>query len=468
MFALFRLHLRLCRVGDKKVRPRLHVVLAPAAASTSPSGGLRLIFRRYTHSMIGMKWLRGGLVVGVGILLSAGGARAQGGSIGTGLGNPAPAGRAGTPAGVEEKDELRDFHRAIALQATSEQTAQFREVIKRTDAAGRALDDWSKGTDSARSGALQQAIDAAQAEMAKFVAGFSETQKAGLKELTAKLVKTQAELSEQEKALEAGGALDGLRKSFANFRAQQESMAVEMGIVVSEGADEVAFTIPPRRSSVTIAGQTVAVTTSAVITRSQDAGADVGYKVEANTDLSEVQENLGAILGALMNKDDRCGERIFIQEAGIDPDIPVGRAMARLHYERWVCGAGYGRREMTEGNATVMMKLSAGVGENGQVKISADDMQVEAEKFLVELIRSGGLGDALRDKMTGVVAAGITSLKAELPPAGDATTRSARFVSPRAGMLSAVVGGEMRLTGEQVKVFAEQLKERAGAQARKQ
>jgi len=400
------------------------------------------------------------------MLVLAGGAVAQ---FGAGL--PAatpPVGRAGTPSGVAEKDELQGFHRAIALQATSEQTGEFREVTKKTDAAGRSLDDWAKAPDSARAAAVRQALDAAQAGTGKFVAEFSEAQKSGLKELTAKLTKAQSELGEQEKALEAGGAADGLRKAFANFRALQESVAVEMGIVISEGGDEVAFTIPARRSSVTIGGQTVGVTTSAVITRTPGANAGGLYKVEASTDLSEVQENLGAIMGALMNKDDRCGERIFIQEAGIDPDIPVGRAMARLHYERWVCGPGYGRREMTEGNATVVMKLSAGVGEKGEVKISADDMQVEAEKFLVELIKTGGLGDALRNKMTGAVAAAITGLKAELPPAGEATTRSAGFVSPRAGMLSVVVGGEMRLTDEQAKAFAEQLKERAAAQARKQ
>ncbi|HTR24569.1 MAG TPA: hypothetical protein VMI10_11345 [Terriglobales bacterium] len=413
-----------------------------------------------------MKWLRGGLVLGVGILLSAGSALAQ---FGAGL--PAatpPVGRAGAPSGVAEKDDLQGFHRAIALQATSEQISEFREVIKKTDAAGRALDELGKGSDAARLAAVRLAIDAAQAETGKFVGGFSEAQKNGLRDLSSKLAKAQSELDEQQKALEAGGAAEGLRKGLANFRAQQENLAVEMSIVISQRTDDVAFTIPARRSSVTIGGQTVGVTTSALITRAREAGSEGVYSVEASTDLAEVQENLGTIMAALMNKDDRCGERIVIQEAGIDPDVPAGRAMARLHYERWVCGAAFGRREMTEGNATVVMKLAVGIGENGQVKISAENSQVEAEKFLAEMIKSGELGDALRNKIAGAVTAAVTTLKAELPPAGEATAGSARFVSPRAGALGVVVDGEMRLSDEQAKAFAEQLKERAGAQARKQ
>ncbi len=354
----------------------------------------------------------------------------------------------------------------MALQATSEQTAEFRAVVTKTEAADRAMDELAKSSDSAHGAAVRQAVDAAQAEMGKFVAGFSPAQKAGLKEITAKLMRAQSEVDAQEKALEAGGAADGLRKAFANLRAQEDNLAVEMGIVISEGAEEVAFTIPARKSSIKLGGQMVGVTTSAVITR---ASGDGLYKVEATTDLAGLQENIGAIMGALMNREDRCGERVRVKEATITPEIPMAVAMARLHYERWVCSPGYGgTREMTEGNATVEMKLTAGVGENGQVRVAAEMMQVEAERFFADLLKSGTLGEELREKMAGAVMAAVGNLKAELPAAGEATTRSARFASPREGELSVVLDGEMQMTEEQAKAFGEQLKERAGASARKQ
>lgn len=400
----------------------------------------------------------------VGMVVWAAGAVAQ---IGAGIPSaPTPVGRAGAPSGVDDKDELQGFHRAMALQATSEQTAEFRAVVTKTEAADRAMDELAKSSDSAHGAAVRQAVDAAQAEMGKFVAGFSPAQKAGLKEITAKLMRAQSEVDAQEKALEAGGAADGLRKAFANLRAQEDNLAVEMGIVISEGAEEVAFTIPARKSSIKLGGQMVGVTTSAVITR---ASGDGLYKVEATTDLAGLQENIGAILGALMNREDRCGERVRVKEATITPEIPMAVAMARLHYERWVCSPGYGgTREMTEGNATVEMKLTAGVGENGQVRVAAEMMQVEAERFFADLLKSGTLGEELREKMAGAVMAAVGNLKAELPAAGEATTRSARFASPREGELSVVLDGEMQMTEEQAKAFGEQLKERAGASARKQ
>lgn len=408
----------------------------------------------------------GGLVAG--LLLTAG-AMAQ---FGAGLpaSTPQPVGRAGAPSGVEEKDELGGFHRAIALQATSEQTAEFRALMKKTEAAGRELDEWAKGSDSAHVAAVRQALDAAQADMGKFVADFSPAQKTGLKDITAKLARAQSDLGEQERVLGTSGTVDAVRKALANFRAQQDSLAVEMGIVISEGAEEVAFTIPPRKSSLRLGGQPVGITTSAVITRPRASLAGDGvYKVEATTDLAELQENISAILSALMDKEDRCGERIRVKEATITPEIPAGRAMARLHYERWVCSPGYGgTREMTEGNATVVMKLTAGVGENGQVKVAAETVQVDAEKFFADMLKSGPLGADLREKISSVLAAGVANLKTDLPAAGEAATRSARFASPREGELSVVVDGEMRMSEEQAKAFGEQLRERAGASARKQ
>jgi hypothetical protein len=436
--------------------------------------------RRYTlRIMSSIRWAKyggsflGAAVVGSGLLGFAGSLLAQrggGGSIGGGGATT----NVGRPGGVEEKDELRGFHRAIAVQATSEQIAQFREIVKTTEAASRELDQAVSGQDAqasaknaeewgARASAVRQSLDTARTETGKFVNGFSLGQKTGLKENTAKLMKAESELGEQEKMLDAGGEAvrsagraEVLRKALANFRSEQENLAVEMGIVTAEGSAQVAFNIPARKSSVTIGGQTVGITTSAVVTRTSDAAAPGGesvYKVEATTDLAELQENIGAILGATMNKEDRCGERIRVKETTLTPEIPLGIGMARLHYERWVCSSGYGgNREMTEGNATVDMKLTAGMGADGQLKISSEIVHVEAERFFADLLKSGTLGAELNEKMSSAVMAAVANLKMVVPAAGDTVTaRSVRFESLRENELSVVVGGEMRMSEAQAK-----------------
>lgn len=431
----------------------------------------------------------GALAVGAGLLLLPGGAHAQ---IGTSMSQPAPVGRAGTPSGVEEKDELRGFHRAIALQATSEQTAEFRAIVRKTEAAEGEIDALVKSSGSQAStlnsndanghvAAMRQAVEGARTQAEAFVAGFSSAQKAGLKDGAAKLLRAGADLAEQEKMVDAGGDTrdaaarvaahaDGLRKALVNFRAQQDGIALEMSIVISEGAEEVAFTIPARRSSVTIGGQAVGITTSAVLTRPREGSGDEGaYRVEVSTDLAEFQENIGTILAATMNREDRCGERILVKQAQITPDIPATSAMVRLHYERWVCSRVAGAREMTEGNATVNMKLLLTLGANGEAQISAEIEDVEAEKFFADLLKSGALGDELRQTMARAVTAAVANLKTVLPAAGDAATaRTVRYESLRAGDLSVVVGGELRMSDEQARAFGEQLKERAGATARRQ
>jgi hypothetical protein len=427
--------------------------------------------------MDAMKWLRvsGALVMGAGLLLPGARLYAQRGGGGGGMGGGGvPTAGAGRPGGVEEKDELKGFHRAMAVQATSEQIAEFRGVVNQAEAARRDLDELVSGADShasaknadewsARVVAVRQALDEARVETVKFVSKFSAAQKTGLKENAAKLMKAESELGDQEKVLDARGEVgriagggEGLRKALGNFRSEQDNLAVEMGIVMSDGPSAVAFNIPARKLSITIAGQAVGITTSAVITRAADGagpGGDAVYKVEATSDLADLQENIGTILGAMMNKEERCGERIRVNEATLTPEIPLGAAMARLHYERWVCSAAYGgNREMTEGNATVDMKLTVGVGAGGQVQISSEIMHVEADKFFADLLKSGTLGTELTEKTSLAVMAAVAKLKTVVPAAGDAASaRSVRFVSPREGALSVVVGGEMRMSEAQAR-----------------
>ena len=52
-----------------------------------------------------------------------------------GGGGMAGGGGISRPSGVDEKDSMKDFHQALALQATSQQIAEFQGLIKSTETA---------------------------------------------------------------------------------------------------------------------------------------------------------------------------------------------------------------------------------------------------------------------------------------------------------------------------------------------
>jgi len=62
--------------------------------------------------------------------------RHGGGGAGMGSGGLSGISR---PSGVDEKDSLKDFHRALAMQASSQQIADFQALVKDTQAAQTAL-----------------------------------------------------------------------------------------------------------------------------------------------------------------------------------------------------------------------------------------------------------------------------------------------------------------------------------------
>ena len=193
-------------------------------------------------------------------------------------------------------------------------------------------------------------------------------------------------------------------------------------------------------------------------------------KIEATTDLSDVQLNMTAILGALINKGDRCGERIEVKDAMLTPSVPSSAVIVQLHYQRWVChrmGRDESSNEVAEGNATVELKVSPVVGPQGELQIVAEIKRVEADRFLADLVRSGALGVALRDGIARSMGAAIMDLKSALPPAGkdSAKAQRARFESTREGELSAIVSGEMRISEEQTKLLGSQIKELLASRA---
>jgi hypothetical protein len=268
----------------------------------------------------------------------------------------------------------------------------------------------------------------------------------------------------------------GLRASrFAtkNFRALRcillAATIAAAGIVPSSRAQNVTFKIPPVKIPLTIKDQAIAITASALISMvSKDRDVNI-FNLQLNADLSELQQHMTELLGSQLDKDDRCGDRITIQDATLIPAAPVSLATVHLHYERWACVKAFGKQQakrLVGGNAMIPLKLTPGVDENKtQLKLVPEVGTIEADGSLGELLRSGTVGEMIKEKIRASILSAMqkgTNLSATLPPAvqGYATIESAAFKDAGSGRLMVVLEGQIRITKEQVQQLSQQVKER--------
>jgi hypothetical protein len=158
------------------------------------------------------------------------------------------AGAARAPAGESGADDLKDFKRAIALQASPDQVAQFRRWSESTQAARENAQDLlklaenpSKADVFQSTDLLTRALETAQTDNQKFVRSFSPAQKSGLKQVTKKLDHANSDVTKRSKALTRGlehspiprqysGIAEKLDKALSDVQALQLEIAKEMGI----------------------------------------------------------------------------------------------------------------------------------------------------------------------------------------------------------------------------------------------
>ena len=229
------------------------------------------------------------------------------------------------------------------------------------------------------------------------------------------------------------------------------------------------FRVPPVKIPFTVKDQEVTITASALISMvSRDRDLEV-FKLELSADLSEMQRNMTGLLSSQLDKDDHCGDRIAIQNATLVPAEPASVATVQLHYERWACIKAFGKQQakrVVGGNAVIPVKLTPGVDENNtELRLVPEVGTIEADGSLGELLRSGTVGEMIRDKIRTSILSAMqkgTNLSATLPPAaqGYATIENAAFRDGGAGRLMVVLDGELRITKEQVQMLSKQVKER--------
>ena len=151
----------------------------------------------------------------------------------------------GTTASPEDPD-LATFKHDVAVQATEEQIAQFGLMIKSTEAARQQAHDLQHANDAegltSRATGLQNSVEEAQRENHAFRQSLSDSQEAGLKNLTKKLTKSESAVSKDAKAisqqleqttLNSGrlvSAAASLEKALAALQSDQLNLGKEMGI----------------------------------------------------------------------------------------------------------------------------------------------------------------------------------------------------------------------------------------------
>jgi len=433
------------------------------------------------------------LMVAIALLVSPVTLLAQhgGGGGGRGMGG-GTGGGAGRPGGVSEKDDLKDFHRAMAVQATDEQRAAFAKVAQFAQAASDRLQGFreslQKGPASSsladRATAVDQAIEQARAGNQNFLTSLSSAQKSGLKDITGKLSKADSNLGKQLKALDEivqtpksdGGQIANsaaaLDKELASFQDQQLALAREMGILLSAAGQDLTFNLPKVTNSIKVASQPVSISASGVVSRTSVENGHNLFSLKLVADLSDLQQNITGILRSQINRSPRCGERIEIQQATLTPLSPAGLVVARLRFERWACPVDSGIEspmEVAAGDATIEVKLTPSVEANAGLHLASEITRVEADGFLRNLLRSGDLGATLRDQIAASLLSALqkgTDLKATLPPVaqGSATLQKVQFQDAGASQLNLVLDGELQFSDEQTQQFAVQLKQRLSAQ----
>jgi hypothetical protein len=415
--------------------------------------------------------------------------RGPGGHIGGGTAGGTGMGSNGSPTGLDIKDDLRGFHDVLAVQATREQAAAYAAMMKSTSAADSdltALEEQLRKTNEPNPSstvALASSDKQSQDDLVgvvalnkKFLESFSEPQKTGLKEISKRLARVDSELAQQAHALDfptgtgSIGAqiltsVQNLHHALTNFQRAELDLGEEMSIPSAGNGQAFTYNLAPAKNAVNIGGQAMTITTSGIISKTASEKGDNTFAVELSEDLSDVQIDITDILRRDLDTSDRCGERISVQTAELSPRNPAALVVAQLRFERWTCSPVFGQggmSEIVEGNGTIEIELIPSVAPDGTVKLVAQIAQVEALGLIGDLLRSGALGQTIRDKtaeaFVSVMRQG-TDFKNALPPGvrNYAMLRHAEFQGTGSGRLLVRFNGEISVSNDQLSVVMSEL-----------
>lgn len=217
-----------------------------------------------------------------------------------------------------------------------------------------------------------------------------------------------------------------------------------------------AIEIPPVKTSIDAGGQAIAITARATLIPE---GQSVKLKVSA--DLSDFQDHITDLLRAQLNRSDRCGERLSVDRAAIQPASPAAALTATVHYEKWMCAKALGQRinkRLVGGNATVPLQLTPVLSDSRELKLTGEVGRIQADGSLGDVLRSGSFGDSLQEKIRASILAALnksTGAGLALPSSVAAVAKIGRaaFVDSGQGRLGFEVTGEIAVPLDQVRAL---------------
>ncbi|MGB8064333.1 MAG: hypothetical protein WCF26_20765 [Candidatus Sulfotelmatobacter sp.] len=420
--------------------------------------------------------ISGRVIFGLILLTSAELAAAQSGGHGISIGG----GVYTAPNGVDEKDSLKDFHQALAVQATSQQITNFQQLVKNASAAHDQLAAFASAK-SPRDGiaALDQSLESARVATKKFQDGLSEEQKSGLRETLRRLDKADSDLAQEAKRFDqtvesetaaAGTAPNAanLDTALASFSNAQLALGREMGITLAS-AQDVSFNLPAVKNPVNLGGRTISVAASGVLAQTVAQGDLRTFRLDSTLDLTDLQQNITTIMNALLREGSACGERLGLRSANILPAPPASLLVLQLHFERWLCAGQSSPTELAESDGSVEVKVTPSV-QNSALQMAAEFSRIDATGMMADDLRSGDLGDDLRDKVSKSMLLAVQAggdFKTTLPQSlqNAATLDSAKFQDGGAGILRMLLTGQVRISNEQATELANQLNQALSARA---
>jgi hypothetical protein len=391
----------------------------------------------------------------------------------------------GRPDGVDEKDSLKDFHLALAVQATESQVSQFKQLLKETDTVHGSLkhyvapeEEAGPGPHAADGTGLDSALQALRGDSRKFIEGFSARQKSGLKGAIKRVEKADSNLENEQKrfdqSLQGSNGKDSsgaelLDRSLTEFSDGQIALGQEMGITLASG-DVLTFSLPVVKTTANVANRSIEVDISGALSQTAAQDGKRMFRLELYGNLSDLQHNLTELLGGL-NRSSTCGENLTVRRATLTGSGVNGMLLLDLHFERWACmriGNQTASNELAESDGSVEVRLAPSIGSSNTLRLNAELGRINANGLMGEAIRSGDIGELIRKNapLPLLTAARVTTnLAAVLPPAiqSSVALHGAKFQSTGVGDLNLVLEGEAAISDQQAKDLARALNQNSSA-----
>ena len=224
--------------------------------------------------------------------------------------------------------------------------------------------------------------------------------------------------------------------------------------------------LPPVKTTLPIENEAIPVVVTGVVSK-VSAGADQAlFRVKLNAGLEGLQEDATALLRDQLNQSNHCGERLSLERATLAAAVPAALLTAEVHFEKWACVKAFGRevtRKLIGGNGTILVKLSPAVGDGRSVKLVSEVVSVQADGPLGDALRSGSLGESLREKIRASLQSALEkgmNFEAVVPAtlASVLAIRDVQFRDAGGGRLACEFLAEARLSAERMHAVMDQLK----------